>query len=115
MRCERVRASAQGGTTMNFDNEMIKGISQSEFEKAFAKQMMKDRVSDQMQKDMEALQKLNSGNYVIVPKEPTQRMLNAGHVAMNPVKGSDVHSGTNQKRRECYKAMIRAYQEYGDQ
>ena len=29
---------------MNFDNEMIKGISQSEFEKAFAKQMMKDRV-----------------------------------------------------------------------
>lgn len=100
---------------MNFDNEMIKGISQSEFEKAFAKQMMKDRVSDQMQKDMEALQKLNSGNYVIVPKEPTQRMLNAGHVVMNPVKGSDVHSGINQKRRECYKAMLRAYQEYGDQ
>ena len=27
---------------MNFDNEMIKGISQSDFEKAFAKQMMKD-------------------------------------------------------------------------
>ncbi len=100
---------------MNFDNEMIKGISQSDFEKAFAKQMMKDRVSNQMQKDMEALQKLNSGDYVIVPKEPTQRMLNAGHVAMNPVKGSDVHSGTNQKRRECYKAMLRAYQEYGDQ
>ena len=38
------------GRTVNFDNEMIKGISQSEFEKAFAKQMMKDRVSDQMQK-----------------------------------------------------------------
>ncbi|AZN67033.1 hypothetical protein DX910_00590 [Acinetobacter haemolyticus] len=101
---------------MIFDNEMIKGISQSEFEKELAKQLGKDRdrVTDQMQKDLEALQKLNSGNYVIVPKEPTQRMLNAGHVAMNPVKGSDVHSGTNQKRRECYKAMLRAYEEYGE-
>ena len=39
---------------MNFDNEMIKGISQSDFEKAFAKQMMKDRVSDQMQKRVDA-------------------------------------------------------------
>lgn len=101
---------------MNFDNEMIKGISQSEFERELAKRLGKDRdrVTDQMQKDLEALQKLNSGNYVIVPKEPTQRMLNAGHVAMNPVKGSDVHSGTNQKRRECYKAMLRAYEEYGE-
>ncbi|MCZ3043492.1 hypothetical protein Q4177_18090 [Acinetobacter baumannii] len=94
---------------MNFDNEMIKGISQSEFEKALAKQMMKDRVSDQMQKDMEALQKLNSGNYVIVPKEPTQKMLNAAHCYMNPVKGSDVHPETNRKRREMYKAMIGAF------
>ncbi|RSO82988.1 hypothetical protein EA748_08105 [Acinetobacter ursingii] len=68
-----------------------------------------------MQIDMDNLQKLHSGQYVIVPKEPTQRMLNAGHVAMNPIKGSDVHSGTNQKRRDCYKAMLRAYQEYGDQ
>ncbi|MDU6157973.1 MAG: hypothetical protein E6651_03575 [Acinetobacter sp.] len=58
---------------------------------------------------------LESGDYVLVPKEPTQRMLNAGHVVMNPIKGSDVHPGTNQKRRECYKAMLRAYQEYGDQ
>ena len=100
---------------MNFDNEMIKGISQSDFEKAFAKQMMKDRVSDQMQKDMEALQKLNSGNYVIVPKEPTQRMLNAGHVVMNPIKGSLVQAGTNQKRRDCYKAMIEAAQEQANE
>lgn len=102
---------------MNFDNEMIKGVSQSEFEKDLAKQLIKNRnrVSDQMQIDMDNLQKLHSGQYVIVPKEPTQQMLNAGHVAMNPVKGSDVHSGTNQKRRECYKAMLRAYQEYGDQ
>lgn len=101
---------------MNFDNEMIKGISQSEFEKDLAKQLVKNRnrVSDQMQNDIEALQKLNSGDYVLVPKEPTQRMLNAGHVAMNPIKGSDVHVGTNQKRRECYKAMLRAYQEYGE-
>nr|WP_228200816.1 hypothetical protein [Acinetobacter ursingii] len=102
---------------MNFDNEMIKGVSQSEFEKDLAKQLIKNRnrVSDQMQIDMDNLQKLHSGQYVIVPKEPTQRMLNAGHVAMNPIKGSDVHSGTNQKRRDCYKAMLRAYQEYGDQ
>ncbi|BBR74201.1 hypothetical protein MSG71_09015 [Acinetobacter baumannii] len=102
---------------MNLNSELVKGMTQIEFEQELARLLRKDRdmVSDQMQKDMEALQKLNSGNYVIVPKEPTQRMLNAGHVAMNPVKGSDVHSGTNQKRRECYKAMIRAYQEYGDQ
>ena len=102
---------------MNFDNEMIKGVSQSEFEKDLAKQLIKNRnrVSDQMQIDMDNLQKLHSGQYVIVPKEPTQRMLNAGHVAMNPIKGSDVHSGTNQKRRDCYKAMLRAYQECGDQ
>lgn len=102
---------------MNFDNEMIKGVSQSEFEKDLAKQLIKNRnrVSDQMQIDMDNLQKLHSGQYVIVPKEPTQRMLNAGHVAMNPIKGSDVHSGTNQKRRDCYKAMLIAYQEYGDQ
>ena len=46
--------------------------------------------------------------YVLVPIEPTQDMLNAGHVIMNPVKGSDVHAGTNTKRRECYKAMIAA-------
>lgn len=63
----------------------------------------------------EQIKMLESGDYVLVPKEPTQRMLNAGHVVMNPIKGSDVHSGTNQKRRECYKAMLRAYQEYGDQ
>ncbi len=102
---------------MNLNSELVKGMTQIEFEQELARLLRKDRdmVSDQMQKDMEVLQKLNSGNYVIVPKEPTQRMLNAGHVAMNPVKGSDVHSGTNQKRRECYKAMIRAYQEYGDQ
>ncbi len=102
---------------MNLNSELVKGMTQIEFEQELARLLRKDRdmVSDQMQKDMEALQKLNSGNYVIVPKEPTQRMLNAGHVAMNPVKGSDVHSGTNQKRRECYKAMLRAYQEYGDQ
>lgn len=101
---------------MNLNSELVKEMTQIEFEQEFAKLLRKDkeRVSDQMQKDMEALQKLNSGNYVIVPKEPTQRMLNAGHVAMNPVKGSDVHSGTNQKRRECYKAMLRAYQEYGE-
>lgn len=49
--------------------------------------------------------------YVLVPIEPTQDMLNAGHVIMNPVKGSDVHAGTNTKRRECYKAMIAAAQE----
>ncbi|MCW1893170.1 hypothetical protein OME24_02775 [Acinetobacter baumannii] len=102
---------------MNLNSELVKGMTQIEFEQELARLLRKDRdmVSDQMQKDMEALQKLNSGNYVIVPKEPTQRMLNAGHVAMNPIKGSDVHSGTNQKRRECYKAMLRAYQEYGDQ
>lgn len=102
---------------MNLNSELVKGMTKIEFEQELARLLRKDRdmVSDQMQKDMEALQKLNSGNYVIVPKEPTQRMLNAGHVVMNPVKGSDVHSGTNQKRRECYKAMLRAYQEYGDQ
>ncbi|MGY3823120.1 hypothetical protein [Acinetobacter haemolyticus] len=57
------------------------------------------------------LDKLISGDYVLVPKEPTQKMLNAGHVVMNPVKGSDVHVYTNAKRRECYKAMIAAAQE----
>ena len=57
------------------------------------------------------LDKLSSGDYVLVPKEPTQKMLNAGHIIMNSVKGSDVHSATNAKRRECYKAMIEAAQE----
>ena len=56
-----------------------------------------------------------NGEYVLVPREPTQRMLNAGHIVMNPIKGSDVHSGTNQKRRDCYKAMIDAYLKYGDE
>lgn len=51
------------------------------------------------------------GDYVLVPKEPTQKMLNAGHVVMNPIKGSAVHAGTNQKRKDCYKAMIEAAQE----
>ena len=46
--------------------------------------------------------------FVVVPKEPTQKMLNAGHVVMNPIKGSLVQAGTNQKRRDCYKAMIEA-------
>ncbi len=49
--------------------------------------------------------------FVLVPKEPTQKMLNAGHVVMNPIKGSLVQVGTNQKRRDCYKAMIEAAQE----
>lgn len=49
--------------------------------------------------------------FVVVPKEPTQKMLNAGHVVMNPIKGSLVQAGTNQKRRDCYKAMIEAAQE----
>lgn len=49
--------------------------------------------------------------FVLVPKEPTQKMLNAGHVVMNPIKGSLVQAGTNQKRRDCYKAMIEAAQE----
>lgn len=57
----------------------------------------------------------DNGEYVLVPKEPTQRMLNAGHIVMNPIKGSDVHPGTNQKRRDCYKAMIEAYLKYGDE
>lgn len=56
------------------------------------------------------LDKLISGDYVLVPKEPTQEMLNAGHIVMNPVKGSDVHAYTNAKRRECYQAMIAAAQ-----
>ena len=51
--------------------------------------------------------------FVLVPKEPTQKMLNAGHVVMNPIKGSLVQAGTNQKRRDCYKAMIEAAQEQG--
>lgn len=57
------------------------------------------------------LDKLVSGDYVLVPKEPTQKILNAGHIVMNHVKGSDVHPATNAKRRELYKAMINAAQE----
>lgn len=57
------------------------------------------------------LDKLVGGDYVLVPKEPTQKMLNAGHIAMNEVKGSDVHPATNAKRREVYIAMINAAQE----
>lgn len=53
--------------------------------------------------------------FVLVPKEPTQKMLNAGHVVMNPIKGSLVHAGTNQKRRDCYKAMIEAAQEQANE
>ena len=49
--------------------------------------------------------------FVVVPKEPTQKMLNAGHVVMKPIKGSLVQAGTTQKRRDCYKAMIEAAQE----
>ncbi|QJF40973.1 hypothetical protein [Acinetobacter baumannii] len=49
-----------------------------------------------------------SNEFVVVPKEPTQKMLNAAHCYMNPVKGSDVHPETNRKRREMYKAMIKA-------
>ncbi|SUU02054.1 Uncharacterised protein [Acinetobacter baumannii] len=30
-----------------------------------------------------------SSDFVVVPKEPTQKMLNAAHCYMNPVKGSD--------------------------
>ena len=56
------------------------------------------------------LDKLISGDYVLVPKEPTQEMLNAGHIVMNPVKGSDVHAYTNAKRRECSPALIAAAQ-----
>lgn len=98
------------------DNEMIKGFSQSEFEKDLARQMLKNRnrVDGKMQEICDQIKKLESGDYMIVPKEPTQRMLNAAHVVMNPVKGSDVHSGTNQKRRDCYKAMLLAYEKYGD-
>ena len=53
--------------------------------------------------------------FVVVPKEPTQKMLNAGHVVMNPIKGSLVQAGTNQKRRDCYKAMIEAAQEQANE
>ncbi|EXA73125.1 hypothetical protein J517_4558 [Acinetobacter baumannii 118362] len=49
-----------------------------------------------------------SSDFVVVPKEPTQKMLNAAHCYMNPVKGSDVHPETNRKRREMYKAMVKA-------
>jgi hypothetical protein len=49
-----------------------------------------------------------SSDFVVVPKEPTQKMLNAAHCYMNPVKGSDVHPETNRKRKEMYKAMIKA-------
>lgn len=56
----------------------------------------------------EQIKMLESGDYVLVPKEPTQKMLNAAHCYMNPVKGSDVHPETNRKRKEMYKAMINA-------
>lgn len=72
--------------------------------------------NSELYEQLEALKALvNSEDFVLVPKEPTQRMLNAGHIVMNPIKGSDVHSGTNQKRRDCYKAMIDAYLKYGDE
>lgn len=50
----------------------------------------------------------SDGEYILVPREPTQRMLNAAHCYMNRVKGSDVHPETNRKRKEMYKAMINA-------
>lgn len=56
----------------------------------------------------EQIKMLESGDFVLVPKEPTQKMLNAAHCYMNPVKGSDVHPETNRKRKEMYKAMINA-------
>lgn len=68
----------------------------------------------------ELKEQLSSGKYrnethILVPLEPTQRMLNAGHVVMNPIKGSLVQAGTNQKRKDCYKAMLNAYLKYGDE
>lgn len=50
----------------------------------------------------------DNGEYVLVPREPTQRMLNAAHCYMSRVKGSDVHPETNRKRKEMYKEMINA-------
>ncbi len=50
----------------------------------------------------------DNGEYVLVPREPTQRMLNAAHCYMNRIKGSDVHPETNRKRKEMYKEMINA-------
>ena len=83
-------------------NTTLKGMAEKSIQTA------PDHKRTQFAKDLD---KLISGDYVLVPKEPTQKMLNAGHIIMNSVKGSDVHSATNAKRRECYKAMIEAAQE----
>lgn len=79
-------------------------------------ELQTNKHNSELYEELEALKAIvNSEDFVLVPKEPTQRMLNAGHIVMNPIKGSGVHPGTNQKRRDCYKAMIDAYLKYGDE
>ncbi|MDV4263341.1 hypothetical protein ACG9XY_12505 [Acinetobacter seifertii] len=55
------------------------------------------------------LDKLMSGDYVLVPREPTEAMIHAGNVAMNPHRAEWVHPVTCTNRKKVYKAMIEAY------
>ena len=98
----------------DYQLEALSRLAESLPDKVYEHQTTKH--NSELYEELEALKALvNSEDFVLVPKEPTQRMLNAGHIVMNPIKGSDVHSGTNQKRRDCYKAMIDAYLKYGDE
>lgn len=57
------------------------------------------------------IDKLVSGDYVLVPREPTQEMIHAANVAMNPHRAHWVHPVTCTNRTKVYKAMIKAYEE----
>ena len=56
------------------------------------------------------LDKLVSGDYVLVPREPTQAMIHAANVAMNPHRAHWVHPVTCTNRTKVYKAMISAFE-----
>ncbi|APJ19236.1 MULTISPECIES: hypothetical protein [Acinetobacter] len=62
------------------------------------------------QKFAKDLDKLMSGDYVLVPREPTDAMVKAGNVAMNPHRAQWVHPVTCTNRKKVYKAMIQAYE-----
>ncbi|MFV5413883.1 hypothetical protein [Acinetobacter baumannii] len=49
-------------------------------------------------------------DFVFVPREPTQAMIRAANVAMNPHRAHWVHPVTCTNRTKVYKAMISAFE-----
>ncbi|HGH3665245.1 TPA: hypothetical protein ACJK7M_001126 [Acinetobacter baumannii] len=50
-------------------------------------------------------------DFLFVPREPTQTMIHAANVAMNPHRAHWVHPVTCTNRTKVYKAMIKAYED----